>query len=198
MSSYNLTANLSASACRALLGSAVILAGTLALSGCQVRPLYGTSPNILNSNGSETTLVQDELAAIDVKVSLIGSNNSSQRVDQYMSNELQYLFRRGGSGLAQKYDLEVLIDTVQTEVGVEELSDVPSAYNITLSASFVLSDASSEKTLYVGRSFGSASYDFSNQRFANLRAERDAENRATKIVASDIQARIAGYFATDQ
>ncbi len=67
---------------------------------------------------------------------------------------------------------------------------------MTMNTTFVLSDIATRKTLMTGKSFATASYDFSNQRFANLRAKRDAEERAAKAVAQDIQARIAGYFAT--
>ena len=65
-----------------------------------------------------------------------------------------------------------------------------------MNATYVLSDRATDKTLTTGRSFASASYDFSTQRFANLRAKRDAEERVAKTVADDIQSRIAAYFAT--
>ena len=45
-----------------------------------------------------------------------------------------------------------------------------------------------------GRAFKSASYDFSDQRFANKRAYRDAQERVAKAVADDIAARVAGFF----
>jgi LPS-assembly lipoprotein len=40
------------------------------------------------------------------------------------------------------------------------------------------------------------SIDASQQRFANLRARRDAENRAAKIAAEQIRARLASFFLT--
>lgn len=180
---------------RAVLGGVALIASSLVLAGCQVRPLYGVKTVTFSQDGQEIeTSVQQQLAAIDVTVADIGGNGLA-RVNQYLRNELLFNLRRGGDGLPSQYTLKVLVNKVESEVGVEELADVPSAYNLTLNASFVLSEAVSDKTLYTGRSFASASYDFSSQRFANLRAERNAEDRAAKVVAADIQARLAGYFA---
>ncbi|MTI18464.1 hypothetical protein E1162_14565 [Rhodobacteraceae bacterium RKSG542] len=185
------------SARRIIFGGAAVLAGALLLSGCQVRPLYGVTATTFSVDGADQVQVKDQLAAISIKVSPIGDRSGLDRLDQLIRNELNYAFRRGGDAPQAAYKLEVLMDKQQTEVGVERLSDVPSAYNVTVSASFVLSDINTDRTLYQGRAFASASFDFSSQRFANLRAERDAEDRATKVVARDIHARLAGYFATN-
>jgi len=168
------------------------LAGLLAFGalagGCQIRPLYGTTAT--GFGGSQT--VYSDLAAIDIES--IGTDVSGRT----LYNELTFNFERGTTAPAKKYRLKVLEDTSTASVAVEQFSDVPSAYTLTMNASFVLSDLETNKTLMTGRSFQSASYDFSSQRFANLRAERDAEERVAKAVAEDITARIAGYFATHQ
>ncbi|WP_420412831.1 LPS assembly lipoprotein LptE [Roseibium sp.] len=170
----------------------LVLAGLLAFGftagGCQIRPLYGTA----GTAGSGSAVVSDEMAAIDI--ASIGTDVPART----LYNELTFNFERGTSAPAKKYRLVVLKDTSTASVAVEQFSDVPSAYTLTMNASFVLSDLATEKTLMTGRSFQSASFDFSNQRFANLRASRDAEERVAKAVAEDITARIAGYFATHQ
>ena len=43
----------------------------------------------------------------------------------------------------------------------------------------------------VGASRGQATYDRTNQAFANVRARRDAEDRASAVVANDMRLRIA-------
>lgn len=169
------------------LGS-VLLAGTL--GGCQVRPLYG-SLAATGVNGGVP--VQDELAAIDIDP-ISGYTRSTAARELF--NELTFNFERGTTTAPKKYRLKVLINVSSAEVGVERLADVPAAYTMTMNSSFVLSDLSTDATLMTGKSFASASYDFSDQRFANQRAERDAEERVAKAVADDIQARIAGYFAS--
>ncbi|MBA5778920.1 hypothetical protein H2509_17470 [Stappia sp. F7233] len=170
------------------------LAGAgLLLGGCQVRPLYGT----WGATYSDAP-VQGELAAIDIALIDTVDDSDLERVGQLLRNELLFGFRRGGEGDAPRYRLRVILDRKRSEVGVERLSDVPASYTLTMNASFVLSDYATDKTLLTGRSFASASYDFSSQRFANLRAERDAEDRAAKVIAGDVQTRIAGFLAEQQ
>ncbi|MEP4770088.1 MAG: LPS assembly lipoprotein LptE [Roseibium sp.] len=165
----------------------VLLAGAL-VAGCQVRPLYGTAST---SGGlGDVSRVADQLAAIDIDS--IGTDTSGRT----LYNELTFNFERGAGAGNKQYRLKVLKDLSTSAVAVEQFSDVPSSYTTTLNASFVLSDIATDETLMTGRSFNSASFDFSNQRFANLRASRDAEERVAKAVADDITARIAGFFAS--
>ncbi|MDN3721216.1 hypothetical protein QW131_23560 [Roseibium salinum] len=132
----------------------------LTLSGCQVRPLYGTSTGEL---GSTPSSVAGELAAIDVdEISARFANDEGARV---LYNELIYHFERGAAVPPKKYSLKVLMDVNNAEVGVERFADVPSAYTTTMNSTFILSDMETEETLMTGRTFKSASYDFSNQRF---------------------------------
>ena len=166
-------------------------AAAVMVSGCQVRPLYGTSTGEF---GSTTSPVAAELAAIDLdSISSRYANDDAARV---LYNELTFNFERGAGSPAKKYRLKVLMDVSSAEVGIEQFADVPSAYTTTMNSTFVLSDIATDETLMTGRSFKSASYDFSDQRFANTRAYRDAQERVAKSVADDIAARISGYFAS--
>jgi len=165
----------------------VLASSSLALAGCQVRPLYG-------SMGNASAPVHQELAAIQIET--IDEDLDDADAARELYNELTFGFERGQSSPEKRYSLKVVMDLGVAEVGVERLADVPAAYTMTMNATFVLTDIASEKTLTTGKSFATASYDFSNQRYANLRARRDAEARAAKAVAQDMQARIAGYFAT--
>jgi len=166
------------------------LAAALALAGCQVRPLYGT----VGSAAGDPALA-DELARIDIAPVDTVSDRDLERVGQVLRNELIFGFQRGRAAPDPAYRLKIIIDRPLGEVGVERLADVPAAYTVTVNASYVLSDIASGQTLETGSAFATASFDFSSQRFANLRAERDAEDRAAKAVAVDIQTRIAGFFA---
>ncbi|MHA7775641.1 LPS assembly lipoprotein LptE [Roseibium sp. M-1] len=169
----------------------VLFAAAVALSGCQVRPLYGTGSGDF---GTVSSPVAAELAAIDLDtISSQFANNDASRV---LYNELSYRFERGAGSGAKKYRLKVLMDVGSSAVGVERFADVPAAYTTTMNSTFVLSDIATDETLMTGRAFKSASYDFSSQRFANTRAFRDAQERVAKSVADDIAARVAGYFAS--
>lgn len=171
------------------LGAGLALA--VLLSGCQVRPLYGTSTGEF---GSTPSPVAAELAAIDLDP--ISGQSANKDASRVLYNELTFRFERGAAAPSKKYRLKVLADLSSAEVGVERFADVPSAYTMTMNSTFVLSDIATGETLMTGRSFRSASYDFSSQRFANQRALRDAYERVAKSVADDISARIAGYFGS--
>lgn len=165
--------------------SALVLA-TTALAGCQVRPLYAPVSLELGARSS----VADDLAAVSVE------STGTDVAGRTLYNELVFNFERGTSAPPKRFSLQILDDTSTASVAVEQFSDVPSSYTITMNASFVLSDLETEETLMTGRSFQSASFDFSSQRFANLRASRDAQERVAKAVAEDITGRISGYFAS--
>ncbi|WP_305986623.1 hypothetical protein [Roseibium sp. MMSF_3544] len=167
-------------------------AAAVLLSGCQIRPLYGTSAT--GDFGSQSSPVAAELSAVDLdSISSRFANEDSARV---LFNELTYRLERGAGSEPKKYRLKVLVDTNNAAVGVEQFADVPSAYTLTMNSTYVLSDIATDETLATGRSFRSASYDFSSQRFANQRALRDAQERVAKAVADDIATRLAGYFAS--
>ncbi|GAA0784840.1 hypothetical protein E1180_07090 [Roseibium denhamense] len=167
----------------------LVLTG-IALSGCQVRPLYGTTSGEFGA----TSMVADDLAAIDLDS--ISSQFANEDAARVLYNELTFNLERGAGSPAKRYRLKVLIDVSSSDVGVEQFADVPSAYTTTMNSTFVLSDINTNETLMTGRSFKSASYDFSDQRFANQRAYRDAQERVAKSVADDITARLAGHFAS--
>lgn len=156
------------------------LAASIALGGCQVRPLYGTTI------GGGTT--HEELAGIEI-------DQAKTRVEQVMRNELVFMFQRGGEAAQTRYRLRTILNQSRSAVAVERLADVPAAYLVAMTVSFQLIDADTDETLLTGTSFANASYDFSNQRFANLRAARDAEDRAAKVIADDIRTRVASFFA---
>jgi LPS-assembly lipoprotein len=166
-------------------------AAAVILSGCQVRPLYGTGSGDF---GSTPSPVAAELAAIDLES--ISSRYANEDAARVLYNELSFNFERGAGSAAKNYRLKVLMDVNSAAVGVERFADVPSAFTTTMNATFVLSDIQSDETLMTGKSFRSASYDFSDQRFANKRAFRDAQERVAKSVADDIAARVAGFFAS--
>ena len=53
------------------------------------------------------------------------------------------------------------------------------------------------KPVVSGQTFARVSYDNPGQaqRFANARGQRDAENRAAKVISDNIKSRLASYFA---
>ena len=124
---------------------------------------------------------------------------ATSRLTQKIRNELIFGFY-GGESVVDKptYRLVVRVNEAAVPVGVERFADLPAAYLQQLNATFTLVETGTQKTLLSGTSFANAAYDFSNQRFANVRAARNAEDRAATVMAADIRTKIAAYFATRQ
>ncbi len=163
--------------------AALSLAILAALTGCQVRPLY-----LDQATGGPLSPVPD-LRAILI-------DQPSTRTEQVLRNELNFLFRGDGSVVdSPRYRLRIILTSFTDNIAVDFVEDLPSAVLVTLNATFVLSDITTEDTLLTGAAVSTASYDFSSQRFANVRAERDAEERAARSMAEELNARIASYFA---
>jgi len=163
--------------------SAAALALSLVLASCQVRPLY-----LDQASGGPLSPVPD-LRAIVLE-------EPQSRTEQVLRNELLFLFRGGGGEAdAPRYALRTLVSASTEPVAVELEEDLPAAVLLTLNGTFILSELESDETLLTGSSIATASYDFSSQRFANVRAEKDARERAARQRAENIASRIAAYFA---
>jgi LPS-assembly lipoprotein len=157
--------------------------GLLALAGCAdggIRPLYG------RVGGGATV---ESLRHVDVA--------STGRIGQLITNELDFAFY-GGVGQAEKpvrWRLDIDQSNTQVAVGLDRHANMPTAYIGQVSVTYVLTEVATGRTLTSGTSFATASYDFTTQRFADVRAQRDAENRAATVVASDIRNKIAVWFS---
>lgn len=163
----------------------LVLAAAVAVAaaGCTVRPLYGDAA----SGGSLSPTPDLRSIVIDPP---------RNRTEQVLTNELAFLFRGDGGGADQSvYRLRVIANSSTDSLAVEIEEDLPSAVLLTLNVAFILSEIGSERTLLTGSATTTASYDFSSQRFANVRAERDAGSRAARAMAEQLNTRIAAYFA---
>jgi LPS-assembly lipoprotein len=167
---------------RPALAALVLLAG---VAGCtDIRPLYGTT-----GPAGAPSPVASALAAIQLQL-------VDTRVEQRLRNELIFAFTGGTDPGPPTYRLDVRLTQTSAPVGVVRLADTPAAFILQLTASYTLIEIGTGRTLTTGTSFANASYDFSAQRFANVRAQRDAENRAVNVIAQDMRSKVASYFAT--
>lgn len=162
-----------------------LLALGLAVSGC-VRPLYGEM--------SATHAVRPELQAIDVKP-------IADVTGHYLREELIFILT-GGAPDAQlgpaKYQLAITtsdrtlaaaLDTSETASGRSD------AASVQVTANYKLTDLKGGIILE-GSVVASGSIDRLTQRFAALRAVRDAKIRVAKTLADMIHTRLAAHFAS--
>lgn len=152
----------------------IICAITLPIMGC-FKPLYG---------GLDGAALQDDLAAITI-------DPIPERTGHYLANELRFLLNGTGSEVKPKYRLQIGIrERVQASL-IDTTSQRASAGSIVIDADYKLVPIGGGAPIASGVAFTFASYDRSSQRFANIRAARDAEIRDARTLAEQIKTRLA-------
>ena len=151
----------------------------LPLAGC-FQPLYGT----FAANGN----VAEELKAIAV-------DPIPERLGHYLGDELIFDLNGTGSQVAPRYRLHVALrESVQTPL-IDTVSGRASAGTVIVNADYALVPSGGTTPIARGTVSVAADYDRTSQRFANIRASRDAEIRDAKMLADQIQIRISAVFA---
>ena len=169
---------------RRLVRLAVAAGLVLGLSAC-FRPLYGPT-----ASGEPLDAV---LASIEVEPMTVVP--AYERLSHYLRSELS--FELNGSGqpspkrykLAMTYTQKVQTPLVDTTTGRAQSATVIGEVNYTLRA------IESEKVVTSGTATGLVSYDRSPQRFATVRAARDAEIRLARTIVEQIKTRLAVTLA---
>ena len=153
-----------------LLGGLAIVA---LLAGCQARPLYS------------------EASGNAVKLAEIEFSDADTRVEQVVRNHLVYL-TSGGAGETRTpaYRVELHILSTYSDV-LDDHKAVAQPGRIRVGGTYWISRISDGKVLKTGQRTVTALTDISDQRFAELRSIRDAENRAARELAEFIRADIA-------
>lgn len=159
-------------------GAALVL---LALSACQVRPLY--------ANGPQGPAPQLELPAIAVDAPVT-------REEQVYRNALNFGLRGGAAAAPTRYRLQYRLTIRETEVAVERRTGTPNAYQLSGSVSFLVTDFNTGDQVYGTNVTALDSYNRSSQDFANVRARRDAEDRLLRSLAQLTESRLAAHFAS--
>lgn len=165
---------------------ALVAALTLAplLSACGdagFRPLYGSS----QFGG---TNVSQKLAQVDV-ATIPG------RVGQAIRNELIFQATGGGVAPDPAYRLEVAIRESTTSMLIRRDGDSQSK-TYTIEATFQLIRRADKAVVLTGTSHGQASFERFTSIFANVRAQKDAEDRVAKTIGEELKSRLAAYLST--
>jgi LPS-assembly lipoprotein len=162
-----------------------IFAMSLSLAGC-FRPLYAELP----TGGT----VRDALAAVDVAA--IVDRPGQERIGHYLRNELAFDVDGSGQPRAKRYKLELSVAERLAATVVNLQTGRANSAVLIADADFTLKPLGDGPVILSGRATASASYDRGPQRFASLRAARDAEIRVARQLAEQIQTRIAATLAT--
>lgn len=153
------------------------LAAPLLLGGC-FTPLYGGLRGQLGA----------ELQAIAV-------DPVPDRLGHYLRDELITDLNGTGSTPPPKYRL-ILVPTerVQTAL-VDVVTRRASNGTVVIDTAFTLEPIAGGEPILKGTVTSAASYNRSEQRYANIRAARDAEIRDAKTIADEITQRVAAALS---
>jgi len=87
--------------------------------------------------------------------------------------------------------------TQNQQVIVDITTARPDVQQFGINVTYTLVEVATGKSVVTGTTSARVSYDNpgQQQRFANARGQRDAENRAAKVISENIKSRLASYFA---
>ena len=152
----------------------------IGLSGCGFQPLYGPT-----ASGEQ---LSDVMKTVDI-------TTVPGRVGQRIRNEL--IFRTTGGGYASepKYRLDIAVrESLQKTLISKEGDALGEIYQ--LYSEYKLVRIADRKVVLEGHSNARAAFDKPDSVFAGTRAQRDAEDRASRTIAESIRTRIAAFLST--
>lgn len=168
-----------------ILRVSLIGALSLNLSAC-FRPLYGPT-----ASGESMVAL---LAAVQVDDVVMAQGQ--ERIGHYLRSELIFNLDGSGSPSPKRYRLRMQgSETVQTPI-VSSTTGRAEAGTIIGTVKYSLETLDGIKIISEGVATSTATYDRSVQRFASLRAARDAEIRLAKVLAEQIKTRLASVLVT--
>ncbi len=159
--------------------ASLALAGVLlaTLSGCGFRPMYGRAARV----PADTYLAQVAVEPI------------AGRVGQKVWNDLLDRVSPAGTPGQPRYRLYVRITVSSNGLAVRNDARI-TRKNYRMVADFRLVDIAAGKEIYSGRTFAIAAYNVVSSEFANVSAERNAEERSAREVSENIRNRLAMAF----
>lgn len=167
---------------------AIMVALSLLLGACGFRPLYLESSAPVGSSVPQTASIGRDLAGVSIQL-------GTTREAILLRNNLIFALTGGGDESATPlYRLDYTIIKSGSPFTVEAGSGRQSAAFITVQVTYQLLRIGSLDPAFKGRAIGRASFDKPAQRFAAIRAERDAEDRAVGDAADAIRQALASYF----
>lgn len=165
-----------------LVAPVFVVAAALLLGGC-FRPMYATT-----SVAPGAPPLTETLAAVSV-------GKIEGRVGQQVRNALEFGLTGGSGAAPPRYRLEMAVISSRTTAIVDVENDEPRIDTVTLTGTFSLFPVDSKTPVLRGTNYARKSFDRGLQRFAALRAARDAENGAARVLADQIKTRVAMFLA---
>ncbi len=163
---------------------ALVAGLSLGLSAC-FKPMYGPT-----ASGES---LQTVLASIDVPE--IDWPDNQAVMGHYLRSELVYLLNGSGSATPKRYVLKMSLSRSLSTPIVDSDSGRASSAIVGGTLTYTLTNRDGSQVITQGTATNSASYDRYQQRFATVRAGRDAEIRLAKALAEQVKTRLAATLS---
>lgn len=161
-----------------VLAPGALLGLGLLLAACGFQPMY--------ARGGDGRTTAEQMAATRIMP-------MPDRVGQVMHNMLRDRLNPRGQPRAPAYLLRVSLGEFKEELGVRK-DETATRANLTLSASFSLHEAGTDKVLFSGFVTSINSYNILENQFATIFSETDARERALRELSDGIRTRLGVYF----
>ena len=168
---------------------ALAIAAAVLLSAC-FQPEFAQVP--LSGGPS----LRASLAGIDVRQIPAPRGSPDERVAVELRNALLFDLTGGSGNTSPTHRLNIRMTTSKSALIVDITTGRTVAEVTGIDVTYTLTELATNRVVVNGTSFARVSSDVPGleQRFANERALRDAEERAANVVASQIQQRLASYM----
>jgi len=168
--------------------AAIALLGALT-AGC-FQPMYAEhTPN--GGPGLREKLQQVEFVPLNV-----ANGSREARLGVAIRNAMMFSAYGSATGLPPRYKLTLHLSTQRRSVIIDPATARPDIENYGIDATYELREIDTNKLMVSGSTTARVSYDIpgQEQRFAQQRGLRDAEDRAAKEIADNISTRLASFF----
>jgi LPS-assembly lipoprotein len=168
---------------------AVAGAAAATVAGC-FQPMYG------DASLTTSPSVAANMSAVDVAQIAAPNGSPLSRIAVSVRDRLLFGLTGGHAATEPMYRLSVQISGSSESMIVDINSGRPDTLDYALNCSYTLYETKTHKPVFTSQTFARVTYDIPGQaqRFARDRGLRDAENRASQLIADNIRARLASFF----
>jgi LPS-assembly lipoprotein len=169
-----------------LIARVALVAGlSLGVSAC-FRPLHGPTAS---GQSLQTELASIEVPEVEWPLRLANAGH-------YLRSELIYALNGSGSDTPKRYRLNLALSQSQSSPVVDSQIGTASSVIVGGTLTYTLTSLDGSTVITQGTATSTTSYDRFPQRFANIRAGRDAEIRLAKTLAEQVRTRLSATLAT--
>src|SRR6185295_6348113 len=167
----------------------LVIAALGALTAGCFQPMYAA-----HTDG--TPALREKLMGVDLPPVDKPNGSREARLGVEIRNALAFKLYGGATGMPPTHKLVIRFNTTRSSLILDPSTALPSIENYGIDAQYNLIEIVSNRSVMTGNTFSRVSYDIPGQlqRFARQRAYRDAEDRAAREIAENIQTRLASYF----